>query len=346
MKLFTRGARVRLAAFVGLVVVAAVGVWVVMIRMPGASWRGPLPPLSAAEAALRDELRRDIEVLAGEIGERHLLVPQNLARAVAHIEAAFAAAGYRVRRQTYEVPPEAFHSVPGAERVFHNLEAERPGTDRAAEIVVVGAHYDTILGSPGADDNASGTAAVLALARRFATRTLSRTVRFVAFANEEIYFQRPVMGSLVYAKALRQRGDRVVTMLSLETIGYYSDGPGSQLYPKPLNLLYPSAGNFVAFVGNFASRAELREALAAFRRHARFPSEGVAIPNVLPGVGWSDHWAFWQVGYPGLMVTDTALYRYPFYHAPSDTPDKVDYERMARVVAGLEPMLAELARAR
>ena len=343
MKLVTRGALLRLAVFAGLAAVATLGVWVVMIRMPGASWRGPLPPLGDAEAALRDELRRDVEALAGVIGERHLLVPKNLARAVAHIEGAFAAAGYRVRRHSYEVSPEAFHQVPGAERAFHNLEAERAGTDRAGEIVVIGAHYDTILGTRGANDNASGTAAVLALARRFATRTPSRTIRFVAFANEEIYFQRPEMGSLVYARMLRQRGDRVVTMLSLETIGYYSDQPGSQLYPKPLNLLYPSAGNFIAFVGNFASRAQVHEAIAAFRRHARFPSEGAAIPPILPGVAWSDHWAFWQAGYPGVMVTDTAPYRYRYYHTPYDTPDRINYERMAQVVAGLEPMLADLA---
>lgn len=304
-----------------------------MIRMPGSSHRGPLAPLTEAEAALRDELRRDVEALAGQIGERHVLVPRNLDRAVAYLEAAFAGAGYRVRRQTYEVGGEA----------CHNLEVERPGSDGAAGIVVVGAHYDTVLGSPGANDNASGTAALLALARRFASRTLPRTLRFVAFVNEEIYFQRPEMGSLVYARAIRRRGDRVVTMLSLETIGYYSDREGSQLYPKPLGLLYPSTGDFIGFVGNFGSRAEVRAAIGAFRRHARFPSEGAAIPPILPGISWSDHWAFWQVGYPALMITDTAPYRYRWYHQPGDTPDKLDYDRMARVVAGLEPMLADLA---
>ncbi|HEV8677037.1 MAG TPA: M28 family peptidase [Methylomirabilota bacterium] len=333
---------VLLSALAGLLAVAAVVAWMLMLRMPGTSYRGPLPPLTAAEAMLRDELRRDVDVLAGEIGERDLMVPGNLARAVAHLEAAFAAAGYPVRRQTYETRPEAFHDL-DVERVFHNLEVERAGTTRAAEVIVVGAHYDTVLGTRGANDNASGTAAVLALARRFARRSPARTIRFVTFANEEIYFQRPEMGSWVYAKALRQRGDRVVTMLSLETIGYYSDQPGTQLYPPPLTRFYPSTGNFIAFVGNYRSRAQVREALAAFRRHARFPSEGAAIPNVLPGVGWSDHWAFWQVGYPGVMVTDTAPYRYRWYHTPQDTPEKIDYERMARVVAGLELMLADLA---
>jgi Zn-dependent M28 family amino/carboxypeptidase len=344
MRPWSRGAARRLALLAALVAAGAAAGWVTMIRMPGASYQGPLPPLTAPEAGLRDELRRDVEALAGEIGERHVLVPRNLERAAAYVEAALAAAGYPVRRQSYEVGAGAL-PVPGGPRPVHNLEVERPGAARAAEIVVVGAHYDTVLGSPGANDNGSGTAALLALARRFAGRAPARTVRFVAFVNEELFFQRPEMGSLVYARALRQRGDRVVTMLSLETIGYYSDRPGSQGYPPPLGLLYPSAGNFVGFVGNVGSRAQVREAIAAFRRHARFPSEGAAIPPVVPGPSWSDHWAFWQAGYPGVMVTDTAPYRYPWYHAPGDTPDKLDYERLARVVAGLEAMLADLAEA-
>jgi hypothetical protein len=346
VRLISRGVLARLAVAVGVVGVLAAGVWVLMLRMPGSSWQGPLPPLTAAEAALRDELRRDVGVLAGEIGERNLVRPASLARAVAYIEGELAAVGYRVRRQAYETPPEAFHRMEGVERSFVNLEGERPGGARAAEIVVVGAHYDTVLGAPGANDNGSGVAAVLALARRFAARSPVRTVRFLAFANEEVYFQQPWMGSLVYARALRQRGDRVVTMLSLETLGYYSDEPGSQRYPPPLSLLYPSAGNFIGFVGNVASRAQVRAAVGAFRRHARFPSEGAALPPVLPGIAWSDHWAFWQAGYPGVMVTDTAPYRYPHYHTRFDTPDRIDYERLARVVAGLEGMLAELTGAR
>lgn len=333
MKLVTRGALARLALLAIGLAGAAAWAWVEMIRMPGTSYRGPLPPLTAEEAGLRDELRGTVAAVAGEIGERHVFAPVRLARAAAYLEAAFVAAGYVVRRQTYEADGQS----------VHNLEVERPGADRPAEIVVVGAHYDTVIGSPGANDNATGTAAVLALARRFAGRTLSRTVRFIAFTNEELYFQRPAMGSLVYARAARQRGDRVVTMLSLETIGYYSDQSGSQRYPPPFGLLYPSTGNFVAFVGNLASRAQVREAVAAFRRHARFPSEGLAFPNVLPGIAWSDHWAFWQAGYPGVMVTDTALYRYRAYHTPDDTPEKVDYDRLARVVAGLERVVADLA---
>jgi hypothetical protein len=323
----------RLALVAAVLAAVAVGAWVTMLRMPGSSARGPLAPLGESERGLAEELRRHVGALAGEIGERHVLAPRSLARAAAYLDAALAGAGYGVRRQTYEV----------AGQRCDNLEVERPGSSRPGEVVLVGAHYDTVVGSPGANDNASGTAALLVLARRFADRTLPRTLRFVAFVNEELYFQQPEMGSLVYARALRARGDRVVTMVSLETIGYYSDEDGSQRYPPPLGFWYPSTGNFLGFVGNVGSRAQVRAALAAFRRHARVPSEGVAIPPILPGVSWSDHWAFWQVGYPALMVTDTALYRYPWYHAPGDTPDRLDYDRLARVVAGLESMLAELA---
>jgi hypothetical protein len=144
------------------------------------------------------------------------------------------------------------------------------------------------------------------------------------------------MGSVRYARRCRQRDEQIVAMLSLETIGYYSDAPGSQQYPFPFGLLYPSEGNFIGFVGNVSSGDLVRTAIGAFRQHARFPSEGAAVPASIQGVGWSDHWSFWQVGYPGIMVTDTAPFRYPHYHRREDTPDKVDYARMARVVAGLE----------
>jgi Zn-dependent M28 family amino/carboxypeptidase len=132
-------------------------------------------------------------------------------------------------------------------------------------------------------------------------------------------------------------------MLSLETIGYYSDAPNSQQYPPPFNLYYPSTGNFIGFVGNEESSRLVEQVVRAFRQHAKFPSEGSAAPSDVPGVGWSDHWSFWQAGYPALMVTDTAPFRYPHYHLSSDTPDKLDYDRMARVVDGLQAVIGDLA---
>lgn len=326
----TRATWVRLTV---LVLIVGLGLSF-MIWMPGKSYRGPLPTLTGHEAELRDALRRDVQKLAGEIGERNLPRYGSLVAAADFLEASLSAAGYKVRRQSYTL----------LGRTCDNLEVEIAGTDRPGEIVIVGAHYDSIEGSPGANDNATGAAAVLALARSFSRQKTARTLRFVAFVNEEPpYYQSPAMGSIVYAKRAQARGENVVAMLSLETIGYYSDRKGSQSYPFPFNLFYPSTGDFIAFVGNVSSHGLVRDAVASFRRVANFPSEGGAVPGFIIGVGWSDHWSFWQSGYPAIMVTDTALFRYPYYHTHEDTPDKVQYDRLARVVSGLEGVVADLA---
>ena len=301
--------------------------------MPGKSFAGPVPPLTSAEVALRAELVRDVQVLAGEIGERNVLRHRELTAAAEFIERSFSDAGFRPRRDSYEVT-----GIP-----CHNIEAELPGT--SGEIIVVGGHYDSVVGAPGANDNASGVAAVLALARRFAGKPQRATLRFVAFVNEEpVHFQTELMGSWVYASRCKQRGDRIRAMMSLETIGYFSQAAGSQQYPVPLlGMIYPTTGNFIAFVGNVSSGRLVRRAIGSFRAHASVPSEGAALPGGTPGVGWSDHWAFWQHGYEAFMITDTAPFRYPHYHRRSDTPQQLDYDSMTRVVAGVEKVIAELA---
>lgn len=316
------------------------GVWFVMLRMPGKSYQGPMPPLTEGQRLLRESLRRDVYKLAGEIGDRNARTNyENLSAATDFIEASLQRAGYKVHRQGYEV------SLSGLQgRTCYNLEVEITGRERSDEIVVIGGHYDSLEDTPGANDNASGTAAVLALARAFAGKKTPRTLRFVTFVNEEPpYFQSKDMGSWVYVKRCRQRNENIVAMLSLETIGYYSDAKGSQHYPvSPLGLIYPTTGNFLAFVGNITSRKLLRNVVALFRRCAEFPSEAAALPEMLVGVGWSDQWSFWQGGYPGVMVTDTAPFRYPYYHTQEDTPDKIDYNRLAYVVSALEKVVAEL----
>ncbi len=260
--------------------------------------------------------------------------PEELEASARYIERAFAGLGYAVALQR-------FQSGPGEVR---NIEVEVAGGARADEIVLIGAHYDSVAGAVGANDNGSGVAAMIELARLFRHARPGRTLRFVAFANEEPpFFQTDAMGSRHYARRSKSRGENIVAMFSLETIGWYAEQPGSQRYPFPLSFFYPSTGNFIAFVSNLASRPLLHEVIASFRRHAAFPSEGVAAPAFIPGVDWSDHWAFWKEGYPALMVTDTAPYRYPHYHTMEDTPDKVDYERLARVVTGLQGVLRELA---
>jgi Zn-dependent M28 family amino/carboxypeptidase len=188
-----------------------------------------------------------------------------------------------------------------------NIEVTLPGTSRAGEIVVIGAHYDTVKGCPGANDNATGVAALLELARRFASRRHVRTLKFVAFVNEEPpFFRTASMGSMVYANAAKARGDRIFGMLALETIGYYSDVPGSQRYPAAVGRFYPNVGNFIGFVSNLRSAQLLMTARRAFRERTAFPVQAAAVPAAIPGVGWSDHWSFWQAGYRAMMVTDTA----------------------------------------
>ena len=308
-----------------------------MIHMPGGSYQGPLPPLTHEIEALEHELQSYVYMLGSDIGERNMFQYNNLLRAADYIEATLADSGYEVRRQAYEVRGQT----------AENIEAELPGTKRPNEIVVIGAHYDSVRGSPGANDNGTGVAAMLALARAFSTTQPLRTLRFLAFVNEEPpFFQTRHMGSRVYAKRSRQKEENILLMISLETIGYYVDEPGSQSYPFPLNLIYPSTGNFVGFVSNLQNRALVRQFVGAFREHAQFPSEGGALFGWIPGVGWSDHWAFWKEGYPAIMVTDTALFRYPAYHRGSDTPEKVHYERMARVVLGLQQVIAGIANTR
>jgi len=290
--------------------------------MPGTSHAGPLPPLSAEERALAERLRRHVFTLAK--GERNT----DLETPVRYIEAALAAHGLASGRQTFE----------SGGRNVSNVEVSPSGP----AAIVVGAHYDTVPGSPGADDNASAVAALIELAGLLGKERLP--IRFVAFANEELpYHMGPEMGSWASARRSREQAEPLRAMLSLEMLGCYRDEPGSQRYPPPLNLIYPDRGNFIAFVGDVGARALVHQAIASFRRNAKFPSEGVAAPAFVPGIMRSDHASFRDQGFPALMVTDTAYNRNPRYHKASDTPDTLDYERMARVTLGLAAVLRDLA---
>ena len=324
-------------SILGLALAFVAALWAWMVRMPGASHSGSMPPLTAAEQAMSQTLRRHVEMLAKDIGERHGGMPQALDRAGAYVAVALAGPGLQVEVLPFEAGGQ----------IFVNYQATLRGS--SDEVVVVGAHYDGAVGTPAANDNGSGVAALLLLARAAADkaaagRTPRATLRFVAFSNEEPpHFQARSMGSLVYAERCKQAGDRIGAMLSLETMGYYDDAPGSQAYPFPMSVLYPDVGNFIGFVGDLSSRSLVHRVVGSFRAHTPFPSEGAVLPASIPGVGWSDHWSFWQQGYPALMVTDTAPFRYPHYHTPQDTPAQVDFERLARVVAGLERVIDELA---
>ncbi len=284
---------------------------------------------------LAGRLRTHVRQLAGEIGERNVFCPQALAAASAYIEGQWREQGYAVERQAYDA----------AGVRCANLEAARPGGTHRAEILLLGAHYDSVAGCPGANDNASGVAVLLELTRMFASLDPALTVRFVAFVNEEPpFFRTSQQGSVRYADAARRRGDDIRLMISLETMGAYSDTPGSQSYPPLFALFYPDRADFVGMVSDFRSRSAMRRLAAAFRAHSEFPLQTTATFRFVPGVSWSDHRSFWRNGYRAVMITDTAFYRYRHYHAASDTPDKLAYPELARVTLGLFGAFATLAR--
>ena len=279
-------------------------------------------------------LRRHVQALAGEIGERHVWRPRALHAAADYIRSQFEASGFTVTAQAYEAQGVR----------CENLEVEIPGSQHAGEIILAGAHYDTVEGSPGADDNASGVAGLIEIARELRDCPLQRTVKLVAFVNEEPpFFHFGQMGSERYARAARASRDDIRLMLSLEMLGFYSARPGSQAYPPFLKWFYPDRGDFIAFVSNLRSRRALAELTAAFRAHCDFPCERLASPAIVPGISWSDQRSFWRAGYAAVMVTDTSFYRYPHYHLATDTPERLCYPEMARVVHGLAHALAALA---
>ncbi len=303
-------------------------------RMPGQSFQGTLPAPTDPQLDARRRLQVHVDTLGGEIGERNVWRPERLAAAERYLTGALEQAGLSVARYPYKSR--------GVE--VASLEVTLTGHARPDQIVLVGAHYDSVEGSPGANDNGAGVAALLELARLASARKPARSMRFVFFPNEEPpFFQQEEMGSLVYARMCRARGDDIVAMFALDTLGFFSDAPGSQQYPAPFSWLYPDAANFVGFVGDTGSSALVKDAAGRFRQVARFPSEGLAAPDWITGVGFSDHWSFWQVGYPGVMITDTAFFRYAHYHTPEDTPDKVNTDALARIVVGLDAVFAQIA---
>jgi hypothetical protein len=326
-----------IVALAVLVAIAALGFlgYRTMFDLKPRGGRPVVTPSTRGEIeALRARLVRHVEVLSGEIGERNLFRPAALDAAARYLRQVWAAEGLSVREEPYEV----------AGQRCANFVVELGGASRVDEIVLVGAHYDSVVGSPGANDNATGVAVLLEASRVLSRAGSARTVRFVAFVNEEPpLFQTAGMGSRRHARDAKTRGDRIVAMLSLETLGFYSTAPSSQRYPFPLAALYPATGNFLGIVGNLASRALVKEILEHFMAVTDFPVEAAATFPWIPGVDWSDHWGFWQEGYPAVMVTDTAPYRYPEYHAPRDLLDRIVPGEFARAAHGIIETIRRLA---
>jgi hypothetical protein len=321
----------------GLMLLAFGATFAYMFYMPERSYAGTEQPLTDVGLQLSSRLNRHVSFLSNNIGNRSMANYDNLIRAQAYIQRQWGTAGLNVQRQDFTV----------GERLVANVFVEFPGKVYRDRIIVVGAHYDSDGEEcPGANDNGTGVAALMELALRFVEVDPAYTVRFIAFVNEELpYFGTSSHGAVVAAKTSRQKNESLVGMLSLETIGYYTDAPKTQRYPAGLKLIYPDQGNFLAFVGDMKSGLFLRRALSIFRKHAAFPSEGLASPRWIPRVGASDHAAYWAEGYPAIMITDTANFRYPHYHLPSDTSDKIDYHKLATVTLGIEEVVRGLAKA-
>jgi Zn-dependent M28 family amino/carboxypeptidase len=319
-----------------ILILAAAGViafYFYCIRMPGEPYAGPLPSLSAESEQRLERMRATVRFLAHDIGERNPGKPDKLEQAAEYIEQQFRDSGY--------VPNSENINAKGQRNIVVDLYGKR-SRDR---ILLLGAHYDSSWMTPGADDNASGVAALLEIARAFRDMQFPITIRFVAFANEEFpYFGTSDMGSLYHAQRARDQREKIVGMFSLEMLGYYSDAYRSQYYPKIIRSFYPRRGNFIAFVSNTVSRPLLVDAITLFRERVQFPSQGLAAPQwLVRGVRRSDHASFWANGFQAVMITDTANYRNYGYHNAGDTHDTLDYERMTLVVDGIMTVIEQLA---
>jgi peptidase M28-like protein len=304
--------------------------------VPGVSHQGALPPAADAEKTTATRLLAHLQAVASR--PHNIDHYDELEKSARYIEDQLKALGYQPAPQIYEVEG----------RQVRNIEAVIEPTNAAANAgtIVLGAHYDSYDDAPGANDNGSGTAAVLELARLLADlrNKANARIRLVLFVNEEPpYFQTSDMGSLRYAKLLGERREPVIGMISLETLGCFLDYPGSQHYPPPLGLMYPTKGDFIAFVAMTGSRDLMQALIGSFRKHTQFPSVGGVAPGFVPGIDWSDHWAFEKFRYPAVMITDTAYFRYLHYHKATDTPDKVDVDKLARITHGIERVVREMA---
>lgn len=283
---------------------------------------------------LHDTVRRLVDhlrTLTVTIGERSLFSPAKLLDTAEYIESVHRQSGLRVKSEPYSC----------MDFTARNVIAFSEPSGTPSSRYLVGAHYDCILGTVGADDNASAVAVQLEVARLLHSMRqeaeIPVSVKFVSFALEEYpAYATPCMGSRVHAKAMKARGEAIDGMVCLEMVGYCCGRAGCQGYPLPfMRNFYPKTGDFIAIVGNFRSRKLVRALHSSFAKNPHLPVETLAVPLngwILPAVRLSDHASFWNEGYPAAMVTDSAFFRNPHYHLPSDTMEKLDFVFMARLV--------------
>lgn len=279
------------------------------------------------------ELQRHVKKLSSDIGDRSVFNYKALKAAEDYIIGEFKSYGYKTELQTYMA----------LGKQVSNIIAIKPGISKPSEIIILGAHYDTE-GNPGADDNASGVAGLLVTAKLLSQEKFPRTIKFIAFVNEEPpYFFTPDMGSRVYAKKAYENKDDIKGAIILEMIGYYIYKPWKQRYPPLLGPFFPSRGNYIALISNWNSRRFASRIEKSFRSATGLPLEKAVLPFFVPGVNFSDHSSFWKYGYPAVMFTDTAFYRNHNYHRHTDTWETLDYPAMACFMQGLIPAVSESA---
>lgn len=288
---------------------------------------------------IESNLRLHVERLAGLIGPRYLQKPKTILATVGYIENQWAEMGYTSSREEFDALGDT----------AINLIVEQSGIRRADEILLLGAHYDTVHSTPGADDNASAVAVLLEASRLLREHTCKRTIRHVAFACEEPpYFNVGAMGSQHHARNARLRGEKIRGMLCLEMVGYYSTAKQSQAVPpripKWMHVFFPRQGDFLAAVGNMASWKLCWGFRRGFKRGARsMPLFSICLPETINEIRMSDNSSFWDQGYPALMLTDTSFLRNPNYHKATDTPETLDYPRMTEVTLGVVSAMRYLA---
>ncbi len=319
-----------------LIVVALFGLsaGAYMTQMPGASFRGKLPELSESEQDSAETLSRHVDAIASDAGSRGTHNPTALNDAGDYIKSQLRHFGYEVVISEFDE-----HGLQ-----LTDVDVTIPGQRNGGDIIVVGAHYDSMPGSPGADGNASGCAVLLELARILEGHGGERTIKLVFFVTGA----GPIAGdeksaAARYARDMHKRGDKVLAMVSLDSLGVYRDAPGSQKLPFPLSLVYPETGNFVLFAGDLAARDVVRYSTEEFRKTARFPAEGLVEPGFMSSLALSDSEGFRMQGFPAIVVTDTGKLRNANIGTALDTADKLDFARMARMTSGLARVVQKLA---
>jgi len=309
------------------------------LMMPSSGSIDKSDNLTPNHSMIADQIKKDVVFLADSIGQRNMHTAGTMDASVDFIQERFSSLGFSPEIQTYTLRRGVYSG-----RSASNIIAEITGSGQNHEIIVIGAHYDSVPHSPGANDNASGVAVLLSLAELMANSESSRTIRYVAFANEEPpFFQTSDMGSYAYAQRSRDMNEEIIAMIALDGLGYFDDDPKSQSYPLPgLGYAYPDRAEFIGMVTRLRDLSLLNEISAGFNEKGLIPSESAALPGFLPGVNWSDHWSFWKHGYPAILITDTLLFRDPFYHTPNDTPERLNYENMARISTALAHAIQKL----